>query len=118
MKEISATGLAINPELVRSAIIGTGKKPEIVRMHPAQLAGIAMLFEVVSLVNVKELKSLEDIEAIKKLANEYHPSTFMGMKIVQDASMRSDQMEFVDAAGEMIGKIYSLSVPLGFDVPR
>jgi hypothetical protein len=117
MKIINACASAMNPHLARSAVFGTGQKPELVRLHPAQVCAISMLYETVAIESIKDLGSLEDIDAVRHLAKDYEPLTFMGIKIKRDPTMRPDQVEFLDATGGIIGRIECLAIPNGFEQP-
>lgn len=118
MRIVNAFASCITPEIARSAIIGTGKKPACVIMHPAQVAAIAMLYEAVAVESVKELKSLEDIDAVRHLAKEYQPSTFLGIPIGQDEQCSLSEIAFSDEAGDVFSVITNLAIPLGFEVVR
>lgn len=109
----------MTPHLARTAIIGTGQKPEIARMSRAQLCAISMLYETVAIesVMISEMTNLEDIEAVKKLAEKYRPETFMGMKIVIDDTIPNSVIEFEDDKSEVIGRVVNLAIPNGFEVP-
>lgn len=115
MKTVNAYGSGITPHLARVAVIGTGKQPETVHMHPAQLCSIESLFEIVAIESIKDLKSIEDLEAVRRLAKEYQPSTFMGIRIEQDVTMRADLLEFRDKSGAVIASITNLGIPVGFE---
>jgi len=114
MKTINAYFRPMSALLAYAAVTGTGKKPESVRMHSAQVCAIAMLFHVVAIENVKDLTSLEDIENVKRLASEYAPITFMGMKIETDDTMEKSWIDFLDEKGEVVARIVSLAIPNGF----
>lgn len=113
MKEVNACGQSINENLARAAIVGTGKKLEIVAMHPLQLMMIANLFEKVAVPRVIPSKFLEEIEAVRKFEKEYEPSKFLGMDIVQDPSIQETSIEFRKKDGEIIARIVCLATPAG-----
>jgi hypothetical protein len=113
MNILSACGQCITPQLARTAIVGTGEKPELLRMHPAQVCMIAQLYETFAIYETaKEVPSQEIIEAVHRLAKEYAPVTFMGIKIQQDAAMPEHWIEFLNDKGELIARIESLAIPV------
>jgi hypothetical protein len=118
MRTVNCGGSMMTPHLARAAVFGTGKRAREVRMHPAQVCAIAMLAETIAIESIQDLSKLEDIEAVKRLANEYEPSTFMGLKIKQDETMPLSSIEFCEDSGVVIGRIENLAIPLGFSDGR
>jgi hypothetical protein len=106
MPDYDAQGKPINTDMPYGAIIGSGKKPETIQMHPVQLTSIVCFLETVSIV------SAENLEKVEKSLNEARfPIFFMGMQVIQDPLMRNNEIIFKDAAGEIIGRIFNLAVP-------
>jgi len=113
MKEVFACGVMLNENLARAAVIGTGMQPEKAIMTNVQLASVCQLFETVAVESVPA--NLEDIEAVKRLARQYVPVTFLGMKVVIDETMPIDRVDFRNTEGELVGRISGLAIAFGFE---
>lgn len=117
MKHIMACAAPITAHMGLVATLGSGKQAVKVRMHPAQVASISMLYVTVAVdQSMSEFRSLEEIDAVRHLAKDYAPSTFLGIEIEQDPAMLESRMDFLDETGEVIGRIDNLAIPNGFAV--
>jgi hypothetical protein len=117
MNVINACNQMIAPNLGIVAIAKSPKTPNKIRMHPAQVCALSSLYISVAVENVSEVHSLEDIDAVRHLAKDYLPHTFMGIPIEQDPEMEISWMDFL-ADGEVVSRIQSLAIPIGFEVSR
>lgn len=124
MKIVSACAACMTPHIGRVAIQqalsqNTSLEDLKWRMHPAQACAIANLYVETAMINVSEVRSLEDFPEVQKLAKKYLPQTFLSLPIEQDAKMREDQIELRHKAIDLLlVVVQSLAVPIGFEVHR
>ena len=124
MTSITACASCITANIARVAIVQAIKEnylqPEDLhwRMHPAQLCMVTNLYEAVALESLSEVKSLEDIDAVRHLAKDYFPVTFLGRPITQDAKMHPSHIDVLDANDKLLCRIKSLALPIGFEIPH
>jgi hypothetical protein len=110
-KIVNGCNQAITAYLARTAVIGTGRKPTMVLMHPAQMHMICNLIETMTVENTSA--EVEDaFKKVKDLLEKFPPVTFMGLPIHEVPEMPDSWIEFHDTAG-VISRIVSLAVPLG-----
>lgn len=118
-KHICAFALPMSRELAMAAIHNVVKDNFIDRselhwrLHPAQVCQVANLFVTVA-TSVCEVKSLEEIEAVKRLSKECFPSIFLGLRIDQTSEISESHAELIDSKGFVLARITDLAIPLPF----
>ena len=109
VKTLNACGSCITMNLIRMAIIGTGRKPEAAFMHPMQVVQVLALAEAIALAECHDQS--ERGMVARKMVTESPIMTIAGIPIAQAPDFRNDIIEFRDEQG-IISRIENLARPI------
>lgn len=118
---VNACALAISPAIARRALALAHAEEAIKNkdypgltwvMAPAQWASVLNLYDTVLVVNNT---SVTEATKFEENLEKVHPTTFMGLNVVQDVNVPKDQIMLEDKYGNRKVTIVCLAIPLGYD---
>jgi hypothetical protein len=111
MIEIHANNSMLTPQIATLAFVKCPPSPKSIRVHPMQVMAIMNLYETIE-VRDRRAWYWRLVWKARRLFGMDRNMTFIGLPVNPVVTVPQDEMDFLNASGEVLARIRGLAIPI------